>query len=282
MSQYENAPSIKSSILGRTTEYPTQYDASLLHPIPRQLNRQQLRVHSPVAFHGMDIWYGYEMSWLNGKGKPVVAVAKFTFSAASEFLVESKSFKLYLNSFNQTRFSRNEDVLTALTHDLSKVSGESVDVELFHPQDLVALQTSPLPGENIDEQDITITTYELSPNLLESAADPQIHVEEVLNSHLLKSNCLITSQPDWGSVVIAYKGPKINQEALLRYLISFRQHNEFHEQCIERIYDDLWHFCQPEQLTVYACYTRRGGLDISPYRSSLNVQPDKLPRTNRQ
>lgn len=282
MSQYDHDPSIQSSILGQETNYPTQYDARLLHPIPRQLNRGQLRTHSPVAFHGIDIWYGYEMSWLNTKGKPIVAVAKFEFSAASEFLIESKSFKLYLNSFNQTRFASKADVIERLTQDLTQTSGQLVKVALITPDNLDILQPTTLPGNCIDDQDITITTYQLTPELLTNAADPDCIVEAVLHSHLLKSNCLITSQPDWGSVVIDYKGPAIDQEALLRYLISFRQHNEFHEQCIERIYDDIWHFCQPSQLTVYACYTRRGGLDISPYRSSRPTMPTQLPRTNRQ
>lgn len=282
MSQYDHDPSIQSSILGQETNYPTQYDASLLHPIPRQLNRVQLRTHSPVAFYGIDIWYGYEMSWLNSKGKPVVAVAKFEFSAASEFLVESKSFKLYLNSFNQTRFASTTDVVELLIRDLTKASGQIVNVTLITPDNLESLQPTALPGQCIDEQDITIDTYQLTPELLMDAVNPHCVIEEIVHSHLLKSNCLITSQPDWGSVVIDYQGPAIDQEALLRYLISFRQHNEFHEQCIERIYDDIWHFCQPSQLTVYACYTRRGGLDISPYRSSRSVMPTQLPRTNRQ
>lgn len=282
MSHYDNDPSIQTSILGKTTEYPTQYDASLLHPIPRQLNRDQLRVHSPVNFHGMDIWYGYEMSWLTSKGKPVVAVAKFTFSAASEFLIESKSFKLYLNSFNQSRFDSDNAVIERLSADLSQASGQPVTVELISPHNTAQLHAQSLQGVCIDDQDIEIDNYQLTPELLAKAADHQQVTQETLHSHLLKSNCLITSQPDWGSVVIDYTGPAINKEALLRYLISFRQHNEFHEQCIERIYDDIWHFCQPKQLTVFACYTRRGGLDISPYRSSNSELPTSLPRTNRQ
>lgn len=282
MSQYDTDPTIKNSILGKTTDYPTQYDASLLHPIPRQLNRKQLRIHSPVPFHGVDIWYGYELSWLNNKGKPHVAVARFEFSADSEFLVESKSFKLYLNSFNQTRFETEQDVIAHLVTDLSQASGKAVNVELFSPDEIHTLHAAVLPGETLDNLDIEVDNYQLDPTILANAANSEQQVEETLHSHLLKSNCLITSQPDWGSVVIDYQGPQIDREALLRYLISFRQHNEFHEQCIERIFDDIWHFCQPSKLTVFACYTRRGGLDISPYRSSHPHSRITLPRTNRQ
>lgn len=254
--------------LGKTTAYPEQYDASLLFPVPRQLKRDEIGVSSPQPFYGQDQWNGYELSWLNSKGKPVVALVVFRIPCTSEFLIESKSFKLYLNSLNQCRFADFAEVTALLQRDLSAVAGAAVTVELTGVDDIEPWQVQRLSGICLDEIDLDVEHYQLKADLLDGAADASQIVDETVHSHLLKSNCLITSQPDWASVWISYRGAKIDQQALLAYLISFRQHNEFHEQCVERIFTDLMRFCRPQELTVYARYTRRGGLDINPWRST--------------
>jgi len=255
--------------LGKTTVYPADYDPHLLCPFPRQVKRDVIGVTERLPFGGYDIWNAYELSWLNLKGKPVVAMGEVHIPCESTNLIESKSFKLYLNSFNQTRFADSAQVEERMIEDLSAAAGGRVRVRLLDSEQFVTEQISQLPGVCIDDLDIEVKSYALDPSLLENAADPMQFVEENLHSHLLKSNCLVTNQPDWGSVLIHYCGAKINRAALLRYLISFRQHNEFHEQCVERIFVDLLRYCQPQQLTVYARYTRRGGLDINPFRSNF-------------
>ena len=266
--------------LGKHTEYQSDYNSGLLQAIPRSLNRQELNCVDKQPFTGSDVWHAYEMSWLNQKGKPVVALGRFSFSASSPNLIESKSFKLYLNSLNQSRFSLNE-LKSALRNDLASVSGGEVKVELLGPDNLASLAAQALPGSCIDDIDISVDNFCLSPELLEVRPAAKM-VSETLHSHLLKSNCLITNQPDWASIVIDYTGLSLNREALLRYLISFRLHNEFHEQCVERIYCDILRVCKPEYLSVQALYTRRGGLDISPFRTSLNDATPPLRRINRQ
>ncbi|EAT17261.1 NADPH-dependent 7-cyano-7-deazaguanine reductase QueF [Desulfuromonas acetoxidans] len=261
--------------LGKTTEYPSQYDAGLLYPVPRHLKRDELGISEPLPFYGEDVWNSYELSWLNRKGKPVVALAVFRFSCQSPNLVESKSFKLYLNSLNQTRFDDQQAVIDCLQRDLSQASGSSVTVELSSLDDQSLWQVQTLPGECLDSVDLDVEHYQLNADLLRDAADSADPVEETLYSHLLKSNCLITSQPDWASVWISYRGGRLERRALLAYLISFRQHNEFHEQCVERIFADLMRYCHPQSLTVYARYTRRGGLDINPWRST---EPGTAPQ----
>ena len=245
-------------------------------PIPRQLKRDELGLFDDLPFRGVDIWNAYELSWLTSQGKPVVAMGEFRIPCESANLIESKSIKLYLNSFNQTRFDDFESVRALMSKDLGGAAGMPVDVRLMAAAEFAAESFVTLPGQCIDDLDIEIDNYALDAGLLEGAADAETQVSETLHSHLLKSNCLVTSQPDWGSVLIHYQGAKINQEALLRYLISFRQHDEFHEQCVERIYNDLLRFCQPEKLTVYARYTRRGGLDINPYRSNFEFDVENL------
>ena len=229
-----------------------------------------------LPFRGVDIWNAYELSWLTPQGKPVVAMGEFRVPCESANLIESKSIKLYLNSFNQTRFDDFESVRALMSKDLGGAAGMPVDVRLMAAAEFATESFATLPGECIDDLDIEVDNYALDAELLNGAADADAQVSEMLHSHLLKSNCLVTSQPDWGSVLIHYQGAKINQEALLRYLISFRQHDEFHEQCVERIYNDLMRFCQPEKLTVYARYTRRGGLDINPYRSNFEFDVENL------
>ncbi|MDY0189186.1 MAG: NADPH-dependent 7-cyano-7-deazaguanine reductase QueF [Desulfuromonas sp.] len=260
--------SLSAIPLGKKSEYPQQYDPSLLFPVPRKIKRDELNIAAPLPFCGEDVWNGYELSWLNLRGKPVVALAVVRVPCTSEFLVESKSFKLYLNSLNQTRFADFNQVEQVLQRDLSAVAGQAVAVELSAVDDVDLWQVQRLSGECLDALDIEVEHYNLKAELLQGSADGANIVAETLHSHLLKSNCLITGQPDWASVWIDYRGAKIDHAALLAYLISFRQHNEFHEQCVERIFSDITHYCQPQQLSVYARYTRRGGLDINPWRST--------------
>ncbi|MGQ4867363.1 NADPH-dependent 7-cyano-7-deazaguanine reductase QueF [Aeromonas caviae] len=272
--RYAGASALQGLSLGQQSAYISQYTPSLLQPVPRSLNRDDLGLRGELPFQGSDVWTLYELSWLNAKGKPVVAIGEVFVPATSPNLIESKSFKLYLNSFNQTRCDSLEAVQALLVQDLSGCAGAPVSVTLF-TLDQAPHQIAQLPGECIDSLDIEVDGYEFDETLLQGAAGREI-VEETLHSHLLKSNCLVTSQPDWGSVVIHYRGPRLDREKLLRYLISFRQHNEFHEQCIERIFTDLKHFCAPEKLTVHARYTRRGGLDINPFRSDWEPVPANL------
>ncbi|USD41809.1 NADPH-dependent 7-cyano-7-deazaguanine reductase QueF [Vibrio sp. SCSIO 43135] len=281
MSKYSNAKELAGLTLGQKTEYTNQYDPSLLQPVPRSLNRDDLNLGDTLPFQGCDIWTLYELSWLNEKGLPQVAVGEVSIPATSANLIESKSFKLYLNSYNQTKFASWEDVEQHLSRDLSNCAGETVSVKVNPVTDYTQQTIVTMQGECIDEQDIEITSYDFDADLLKDAAGDEV-VEEALHSHLLKSNCLITNQPDWGSVEIQYQGQKIDREALLRYLVSFREHNEFHEQCVERIFTDIMQFCKPSKLTVYARYTRRGGLDINPYRSSEQAQPAHNHRMARQ
>lgn len=273
MSSYENHQALQGLTLGKTTDYRDVYDATLLQPVPRSMNRLPLGLlDDALPFHGGDIWTLYELSWLNARGLPQVAVGQVELNANSVNLVESKSFKLYLNSFNQTRFASWDDVKDTLQRDLSACAQGDVNVALFRLSDIEGQPVARFEGECIDDQDIAIDNYAFNADYLQGAAGDEV-VEETLVSHLLKSNCLITNQPDWGSVQIRYRGAKINREKLLRYLVSFRHHNEFHEQCVERIFNDVQRFCQPEALSVYARYTRRGGLDINPWRSNVPYTP---------
>ncbi|EMM0381548.1 NADPH-dependent 7-cyano-7-deazaguanine reductase QueF [Pluralibacter gergoviae] len=273
MSSYENDRALSGLTLGKSTEYRDIYDASLLQPVPRSLNRDPLGIRADhLPFHGGDIWTLYELSWLNAKGLPQVAVGHVELSDTSVNLVESKSFKLYLNSFNQTRFASWDDVRSTLERDLRACAQGDVSVALYRLDEIEGQPVARFRGTCIDDQDIAIDSYAFSADHLAGAAGGDV-VEETLVSHLLKSNCLITHQPDWGSVQIQYRGPRIDREKLLRYLVSFRHHNEFHEQCVERIFCDIQRFCQPEALSVYARYTRRGGLDINPWRSNAEFTP---------
>lgn len=261
------------SQLGQKTSYVSQYDSSLLFPIARQEKRDELGFNlANLPFDGLDIWTAYEISWLNLKGKPLVAIADFSFPASSPNLIESKSFKLYLNSFNGSKFASQATVINLMMADLSRVCGAEVYGELRKVSDEEVL-LGQLSGECLDDLDIDIDTYQVKPSLLEVIETGEI-VSETFNSHLLKSNCLVTGQPDWGSVVVRYEGKKINKKSLLRYFISFRNHDEFHEQCVERIFTDIMKYCKPKKLTVYARYVRRGGLDINPYRSNFEDEFD--------
>ena len=273
MSSYDNHQALSGLTLGKPPDYRDTYDASLLQGVPRSLNRDPLGLKADnLPFHGADIWTLYELSWLNANGLPQVAVGQVELDYASLNLVESKSFKLYLNSFNQTRFASWDEVRSTLQRDLSACAQGAVSVTLYRVDELEGQPVAHFTGLCIDDQDIAIDNYEFDAALLTDAAHGEV-VEEKLVSHLLKSNCLITHQPDWGSVQIQYRGAQIDREKLLRYLVSFRHHNEFHEQCVERIFTDIQRFCQPESLSVYARYTRRGGLDINPWRSNTDFVP---------
>lgn len=260
-----NSPT--QSELGKKTDYDQTYNPDRLYPIARAEKRSAIGIDpKALPFVGWDCWNHYEVSWLNTKGKPVVAIAELYYDCQSPCIIESKSLKLYFNSFNQTQFKETAVVEQTIQRDLEKVVGSSVTV-IIHPLNkpfMPPFQEN-FSGVCIDDLDIRCDTYTVNPEYL-SAGDAVI--TETLYSNLLKSNCLVTHQPDWGSVQIRYTGKSINREGLLRYLVSFRNHNEFHEQCIERIFMDIMTRCKPTELTVYGRYTRRGGLDINPYRST--------------
>tara|TARA_Y100001001_G_scaffold12707_1_gene11436 strand:+ start:48 stop:908 length:861 start_codon:yes stop_codon:yes gene_type:complete len=257
--------------LGKQVDYEFEYNPDLLQGVPRSLSRDTLNLAgSGLPFDGIDTWTGYELSWLNLKGKPNVAILECHVPITSKNLIESKSFKLYLNSFNQTKFASAEDVQQVLQADLSACAGEPVEVKLILPEQFSSLQFQEFNGTLLDSLDVEIDQYSPNTQYL-TVAKNETGVQETLVSHLLKSNCLITSQPDWASIQVRYEGKAIEHEGLLKYLISFRQHNEFHEQCVERIYNDIMQHCQPDKLTVCARYTRRGGLDINPFRSNYEA-----------
>ena len=273
----------EQSQLGKASAYADQYDPSLLFPIPRATKRAEIGISGSPPFLGADLWTAFELSWINERGKPQVALAHFTVPCETPNIVESKSFKLYLNSFNQTRFATAQDVQARLRADISEAVWRgaqhpgTVGVRLLLPEQFDQEPVHELDGLNLDRLDIECHAYQPAPERLSANFD-EAPVSEVLVSHLLKSNCLVTGQPDWGSVRIAYSGPQIDQEGLLQYIVSFRNHNEFHEQCVERIFMDLWTRCKPIKLEVYARYTRRGGLDINPWRTS---HPQALPANTR-
>lgn len=256
----------ESSPLGRALPYRDTYAPELLFPIERRIKRAELGVRDDaLPFVGVDLWTAHELSWLNLRGKPVVALGQFRVPASSPRLIESKSLKLYLNSFNQQPFASADDVRARMRADLSAAAGGAVEVEL-HPLSLCPHRAPAYPqGFCLDDLDIDCEVYRPQPDFLRAEGAPR---SEVLYSHLLKSNCLVTGQPDWGMVGVRYSGAAIDREGLLRYVVSFRTHNEFHEQCVERIFCDLRARCQPRSLLVWARYTRRGGLDINPCRAS--------------
>jgi 7-cyano-7-deazaguanine reductase len=269
----------EASPLGKPTAYQAEYTPTLLFPIPREQKRLEIGVSGTLPFFGMDIWNAYELSWLNARGKPQVAIATFTVPADSPNIIESKSFKLYLNSFNQTRIESPEALVEMLRTDLSNGFGSSVQVKLTLPDAFSGLEMGELEGLLLDRLDIEVTEYSPNPGILKANHEEAI-VEETFVSHLLKSNCLVTGQPDWGSVQIHYVGPQIDQEHLLQYLVGFRNHNEFHEQCVERIFMDIMRQCKPQKLSVYARYTRRGGLDINPWRTNFTTGQRPSNRRN--
>ena len=272
---------IDNSSLGKTVSYVGQYDAGLLYPIARAEKRAEIGIETPLPFSGVDIWNAYEFSWLDSRGKPKVALIEFRVPATSPNIIESKSFKLYLNSYMQTRFADTEILRQQMAKDLSLASGANVSVMLVTVNAVANADIEVLQGILIDDLPIDITSYG-PPNAKYLKTDTDIVTDEILVSHLLKSNCPVTGQPDWASVQISYRGPRLDRDGLLRYLISYREHNEFHEQCVERIFVDIQRLCSPQRLSVYARYTRRGGLDINPFRATHGLPNPGNPRTARQ
>jgi 7-cyano-7-deazaguanine reductase len=287
----------EQSQLGKQSAYVDQYDASLLFPIPRVDKRREIGITGSPNFFGADLWTAFELSWLNPRGKPQVAIVHITVPCDSINIVESKSFKLYLNSFNNSPFADAAAVAVCMKADLNAAVWQhagaaigdqtaspiqsSVGVKILLPEMFDREPVHELDGLNLDRLDIECTRYTPAPDLLNAAFD-EAPVSEVFTSNLLKSNCLVTGQPDWGSVRISYEGPQIDQGRLLQYIVSFRNHNEFHEQCVERIFMDIWTRCKPIKLSVYARYTRRGGLDINPFRTSYPQAVPQNIRTARQ
>ena len=257
---------ISASPLGKVSEYQSQYNPELLFPIPRKEKQLELGLDPEnLPFVGSDVWFAYELSWLNHKGKPLAMIGRFELPCDSPNLIESKSFKLYLNSFNQSQFDAVEAVQALMAEDLSRVAGASVEVQLMSVAELEAFGFHQLKGMNVDQLDVAIDCYDYAPDLLEKAEGRK---EETLFSHLLKSNCPVTGQPDWGTVIVEYKGEAISHESFLKFICSFRGHQEFHEQCVERIFTEIMSRFEMDELTVYARYVRRGGLDINPWRST--------------
>ncbi|GIZ12070.1 NADPH-dependent 7-cyano-7-deazaguanine reductase QueF [Pseudomonas sp. NCCP-436] len=264
----------EQSPLGKSSAYIAEYSPQLLFPIARSVKWAELGLDgASLPYQGVDYWNCYELSWLLPSGKPVVAIGEFAIPADSPNIIESKSFKLYLNSLNQTVFTSWEALQQTLACDLSAVAGKPVTVRLRTLAEVMNEGLASLPGQCIDDLDINVSCYERpQPELLR--CDPERQVEECLHSHLLKSNCPVTGQPDWGSLVVQYRGVALDHASLLAYLVSFRQHADFHEQCVERIFLDLQRLLQPQSLTVHARYVRRGGLDINPWRSTEAMHPD--------
>lgn len=263
--------------LGRTVDYPRRYDPGLLYPIARSLGRTALQLDGTPPFIGVDRWHAYELSWLDPRGKPQVATATLTVPADSPNLIESKSLKLYLNSFNASRFDDAAAVRDHIAADLAQAAGAPVAVVFGLPAIVgIGDDTTLL----IDMLEIAIDDYG-PPNAAYLQCEDEV-VEETLRSQLLKSNCPVTGQPDWADVHIAYRGPRVDRAGLLRYLVSFRDHAEFHEQCVERIFIDVLTHCRPQQLSVEARYTRRGGLDINPWRATPGSAAPVPGRTPRQ
>jgi 7-cyano-7-deazaguanine reductase len=265
---------VEQSELGKKSAYITQYDPSLLFPIARQINRQKIGITGALPFMGLDIWNHYEVSWLDKKGKPIVALAEIIYACDSVNIIESKSMKLYFNSFNNTHIEDVQELQRTIQNDIETRIESPVEIRItpvrsFQNETLY----NSFKGICIDDLDIECSVYKHDASLLQAE---DTTTSEILYSDILKSNCLVTDQPDWGSVQITYQGPKINRESLLRYIVSYRNCNEFSETCIERIFMDIMQYCKPTELTVYGRFTRRGGLDINPIRSTHTIDAQEL------
>ena len=260
------------SPLGDRSAYQASYSPDLLHAIPRDENRRLLGLTAELPFHGEDVWNAYELAWLDSDGKPRVAMAEIRVPADSPNIIESKSMKLYLISLSMTRYTEADDVRTTIANDLARFAGAAVSVLLIPLSDSAGL--SELPGVCIDDNVVNCESMSVDPNLLACTGDGT--VSEELQSHLLRSLCPVTDQPDTGSLLIRYKGRQIDPGSLLRYIVSFRNHNDFHESCVERLFLNIKKQCEPEALTVYARYNRRGGIDINPFRSDFEPVAENL------
>jgi len=275
--------SVHDSALGQATVYPTEYDATLLFPIARAEGRAALGAKVPACISsGVDVWHVFELSWLDTVGKPVVAIGRITVPAHSPNLIESKSLKLYFNGLNFAKFASHDALIRLVIQDLSKTAGAPVQFELLNVDELKTHQPQ---GICIDHLDMTTseTPHEPDSQLLKLDQNSTTEsIEETLYSNLLRSNCPVTGQPDWGTIFIRYQGSPIYRHSLLTYIVSYRQHSGFHEQCVEQIFADLWTILQPKRLAVHAQYTRRGGLDINPCRSSDPLWLPNVTRLARQ
>ncbi len=269
-----------NSRLGQPTDYQEIYDPRLLHAIARADYRSTIDDFA-LASHGHDTWQCFELSWLNTHGLPQVACATITVDLTTDYIVESKSLKLYLNSFHHQRFDSVNDVSVCIQQDLSNVLGQGVSVDIYQSTENQFTNDDPYESFLLDELDVREFSYTRDASLLVKDESLPAVENEILRSHLLRSVCPITNQPDWGSLTLRYSGPAIQKEGLLRYIVSFRQHDGFHEQCVEQIYSDLMNRCQPSHLTICAQYTRRGGIDINPFRSNHSA-PLPLNRLWRQ
>jgi 7-cyano-7-deazaguanine reductase len=267
-----NSEKLSQSPLGKKSEYVSSYDPAQLCPIPRVKSWEKYGYDSSPYF-GVDVWNAYEISWLNSNGLPQVAIGEFIVPLGSPNLIESKSFKLYLNSLNQTKIENPEGLLEILETDLTGCAGDSVKAKLHSIKNKQDLLSEP-EGKCLDDMDIKIDIYNRDASILRVENSP-VHGEQ-LYSHLLKTNCPVTGQPDWGSIFIEYSGKQIEQTSLLKYIVSYRGECDFHEQCVENIFLDIMKTCQPDELSVYARYLRRGGLDINPYRSTNKQIPDNI------
>ncbi|WP_165854997.1 NADPH-dependent 7-cyano-7-deazaguanine reductase QueF [Marinobacter sp. JSM 1782161] len=260
--------------LGKSSEYPEHYAPELLFPVPRRDNRQGIGLEDGRwPWFGSDYWQAWEISWIRPNGVPAVAWAVIEVPAASPSIIESKSLKLYLNSLNQETFSDASQVTERIEQDLSSASGAAVHCRLHSVDEGATVPGRPAEYQLIDDEPIDVDGYEPCPERLQASGPV---VTESLCSHLLKSNCPVTGQPDWGSLLIHYSGPKIDRAGLLAYVVGFRQKQDFHEHCVETVFTELMARCQPQSLTVSAHYTRRGGLDINPWRSTGPGQPECL------
>lgn len=264
---------LKNVPLDKKEAYISTYTPELLFAIPRKSKRDEIGVPEKLPFHGRDYWMAYEISWLNLQGKPQIAWAQFSFPCDSECIIESKSMKLYLNSFNQSRYASMTEVEEVIRKDYSVLLNCEVEVKLFPPSWDKHPPRQDFTGICVDGLEVETDVYQVNANLLKVEEEV---VDEAIYSHLLKSNCLVTHQPDWAAVWVHYVGKKIDHTSFLKYIISFREHYEFHEQCIERIYMDILNHCKPEKLTVFGKYSRRGGIEIEPYRSNFESAPQSF------
>jgi len=261
--------------LGKPTDYPAEYSPQVLFAVPRIEARKALGLGAELPFHGEDVWNAWELTWLEPSGKPIVATAVISVPADSLNIFESKSLKLYLNSLAMSRYASSDEIAAIISRDLSGITGSEVGISILPANDSSTAQIASLPGDCIDDLELQIDVNTgVDAATLRNAGDGSI--EEELHSHLLRSNCPVTHQPDMGSVLVRYRGPAIDRESLLRYIVSFRKQHDFHEACVERMFLDIKARCRPEKLTVYARYNRRGGLDINPFRSDFETSAENF------
>jgi 7-cyano-7-deazaguanine reductase len=279
MSTEIGAAELRDAPLGHPTGHPDQYAPSSLYPVPRAPQRAALGIGARLPFGGADLWTAYELTWLDRQGKPQVAIATLGIPVDSPCIVESKSMKLYLGSFAQSRYSTSSEIAATLERDLSRAAGAPVQVDLQGPDTFGAQRIAELAGDDLDALSVACDAYDVAPESLSAAGAV---VAETLATRLFRSVCPVTAQQDIASVQLAYRGPRIDRAGLLRYLVSYRCHAGFHEHCVERIFVEVAARCRCEELTVFARFTRRGGLDINPFRTNASIPPPANLRTARQ